>query len=70
MYTCMPHQALRATFGLRGKPPYYPVFQNEDDGLQALDAPTLMPAGSMLRSALPSGAVMFQESLASREAQA
>ena len=70
MYRCMPYQALRATFGPRGKPPYYPIFPDEDHGLQALDAPALMPAGSMLRSTLPSGAVILKESLSNREAQA
>lgn len=68
MYKVTPYQAIRATYGLRGQPSYYPVFADEHPGMHAMDAPTLMPAGSMLRGTLPSGAVMLKESLSARGA--
>lgn len=64
---CKPFQAMRATYGLRGVPSYYPVFQDERDGLSCMDAPTQIPLGSMARRELPKGTVMLFETTAHRE---
>ncbi len=68
MVTLEPAQTTPCVFGMRGRLPHAPCSIDRDPSLARMDAPTLLPAGSMISRHFPESDLYLQmESTFSRE---
>lgn len=67
--TIDPAQSTRCVFGLRDRPRFMPCALGRDLQLAQMDAPDLLPAGSMTGVTYPGGPLLVMESNIKRGAE-
>lgn len=63
-----PIQTTPCVFGLRGQRSFSPCFIGREDSLSMMDAPEMMPAGSMIQVSYCNGIQIILESHINRDA--